>query len=275
MVDLAELARRDHLPRQPHRRDEAVVERAHVLDAGRLHPLPGLVALVGVAAQRLLADHVLAGLGGGDRRLGVQVVGPGVVEQPDALVGDERAPVGHVVGEAVAARGLGHRLLVAPRDRHQLGRERRRPRHVGQLPVGVGMGLAHERVAEHADADRRGVAARRAGRPACGRPTRQASLANAASKATDDGGKSVRRRKRHRVGGAPLAVHAGVLPFDRQRPVVADPVQHAEAAPRSRRRRGRARRTSSRARPRRSRCASRGSSAARRPCTCESLTWTL
>ena len=74
VVDLAELAGLDHLARQPHRRHEAVVERAHVLDAGGLHAPPGLVGLGRVAAQRLLADDVLARLGGGDRRLGVEVV---------------------------------------------------------------------------------------------------------------------------------------------------------------------------------------------------------
>ena len=102
VVDLADLAGLDELAGQAHGRHEAVVEGAHVLDAGGLHALPGLVALVGVAPQRLLADDVLAGLRGGDRRLGVEVVGPRVVEQADALVGDQRAPVGHVAGEAVA-----------------------------------------------------------------------------------------------------------------------------------------------------------------------------
>ena len=115
--DLAELAGLDDLAGEPDGRHEAVVEGAHVLDAGGLDALPGLVRLGRVAPQRLLADHVLARLGGGDRRLGVQVVRPGVVEQLHAVVGHERAPVGDVLGEAVAARGLGHRLLVAAGDR--------------------------------------------------------------------------------------------------------------------------------------------------------------
>ncbi len=86
VLDVAELAGLDDLARQPDRRHEAVVERAHVLDAGRLHALPRLVGLGGVAPQRLLADHVLARLGGRDRRLGVQVVRPRVVEQLDPRV---------------------------------------------------------------------------------------------------------------------------------------------------------------------------------------------
>ena len=72
VADLAELAGLDHLAREPHRRDEAVVERAEVLDARRRDPLPDVVALVGVAPERLLAEDVLARLGGGDRRLGVE-----------------------------------------------------------------------------------------------------------------------------------------------------------------------------------------------------------
>ena len=72
VTDLAELAGVDQLPRETNGRDEAVVERAQVLHAGRCDPLPDLVALVGVAPERLLADDVLARLGGGDRRLGVE-----------------------------------------------------------------------------------------------------------------------------------------------------------------------------------------------------------
>src|SRR4029079_14949772 len=67
--DLTELARFDQLARQAHRGDEAVVERAEVLDARRLDVAPDAVALLGVAAQRLLADDVLARLRGEDRRL--------------------------------------------------------------------------------------------------------------------------------------------------------------------------------------------------------------
>ena len=48
------------------------------------------------------------------------------------------------------------------------------------------------------------------------------------SNAIADGAKSVRRTKAERVGRAPLAVHPGVLPFDRERALVADPVERAE-----------------------------------------------
>ena len=72
VTDLAELARVDQLPREAHGRDEAVVERAQVLHAGRRDTAPDLVALVRVAPERLLADDVLARLGGEDRRLRVE-----------------------------------------------------------------------------------------------------------------------------------------------------------------------------------------------------------
>src|SRR5205085_9984413 len=112
---LSELPGRDHLAREAYGRDEAVVERAHVLDAGGGDLLPDLIALGGVAAERLFAHDVLAGAGGGDRRLGVERVRSTVVEQPDALVGDEIAPVGGGVVPAVPDRRLADRLLVAAR----------------------------------------------------------------------------------------------------------------------------------------------------------------
>ena len=147
MPDLAELAGVDHLAREPDRRHEAVVEGAEMLDAGRRDPPPDLVALVGVAPERLLADHVLSRFGRGDRRLGVQRVRAAVVEEPDPLVGDELAPVGRRVLVAVALRRLADRLLVAARDADEPRLERRRPRDVRDLLERVRVRLAHERVA--------------------------------------------------------------------------------------------------------------------------------
>ena len=112
--DLAELAGVDQLPRQPHRGDEAVVEAAEVLDARRLDALPDLVALGGVAAERLLAEDVLAGLGGGDRRLGVERVGAAVVEEGDPRIGDEVVPVGRPVLVAVPRRHSAMVFLFRP-----------------------------------------------------------------------------------------------------------------------------------------------------------------
>ena len=154
VVDLAQLARFDHLPRQSNGRDEPVVEGRHVLDAGRLDALPDLVALVGRAPERLLAEDVLSRLGCGDRRLGVEVVRPTVVEELDVGVADELAPVGHVPLEAVALRRRGDGGPVATRERDEPRPKRRRPRHVVERAVGIRVRLPHERIAEHPDPDR-------------------------------------------------------------------------------------------------------------------------
>src|SRR5262249_25554368 len=106
VADLAELTPLDHLAREPDRPGEAAAERAPVAGTGRGDALPDLVALVGGSAERLLADDVLARFGGGDRRLGMQRVRAAVVEEADALVGDERAPVVGRVLVAVPRRRL-------------------------------------------------------------------------------------------------------------------------------------------------------------------------
>ena len=153
VAELAELAGLDQLPRQPHRRHEAVVEAAEVLDARRGDALPDLVALGGVAAERLLAEHVLARFGGGDRRLGVQRVRAAVVEQADCRIGHEVAPVARPALPAIALRRLRDGLLVPARDRDEPGHERRRPGDVRDLAERVRMRLSHEGVAEHSDPD--------------------------------------------------------------------------------------------------------------------------
>src|SRR5438552_18995640 len=82
-------------------------------------------------------------------------VRPSVVEEADALVGDELAPVGRRVLVAVARGRFADRLLVASRDADELGYERRWPRHVRDLPERVRVRLAHERITEHPHADLR------------------------------------------------------------------------------------------------------------------------
>ena len=195
VVDLTELPGLDHLPGEPHRRDEAVVERGHVLHARGVDAPPQLEALLGGAPERLLAEHVLPGFGRRDGRLGVQVVRPRVVEELHLGVDDEIVPVRHGALEAEASRGLVHGRLVAARDRDQPRTERRRPRHVRQGAVRVRVRLAHERVAEHADADLGPV------RPAsrcqpyadAGARAHSPAFCIAASNATVDGAKSLRR----------------------------------------------------------------------------------
>ena len=153
VAQLAELPCIDHLSREAHGGDEAVVERAHVLDAGRCDAAPDLVALVCVTSEGLLADHVLARLGGSDRWSRVHVVWPQVVDEPDLGVRDEFLPLRRPAVEAVASRSLGDRLLVPAGNRHEPRSERRRPRHVADLAEGIRMRFAHERIAEHAHAD--------------------------------------------------------------------------------------------------------------------------
>jgi len=153
VTQLTELTCIDQLTRQAHRRHEAVVERAHVLHAGCRDATPDVVALVRVTSERLFADHVLARLGRGDRRSRVHVVRPQIVEEPDRGVGDEFLPPRRRALEAVAScRGCDGRGVAAG-NRNEPRLERRRPRDIGDLAEGVRMRLAHERVAEHPDAD--------------------------------------------------------------------------------------------------------------------------
>ena len=157
MVDLSQVAALDHLARQPQGRHEAVVEGAGVLDPRLLHGLQHGFGLRGRAGQRLLADDVLAGLGGGDAGLGVGVVGAAVVEELDGVVLNEFAPVGAIALVAVAPGSLAHRGLIAPAKRHERGHGRQGIDHVGNLAERVAMGLAHEGVAQHAHANLRHV----------------------------------------------------------------------------------------------------------------------
>src|SRR5439155_3162807 len=72
MAELSECTLVDQLAREPHRGDEAGVEPAQMLDAVGGNAAPNLVALLGRAPERLLAEDVLARFGSGDRRLGME-----------------------------------------------------------------------------------------------------------------------------------------------------------------------------------------------------------
>ncbi len=219
VTDLAELARLDQLAGQPHRRHEAVVEAAEVLDACRRHALPDLVALVRVAAERLLAEDVLARLGSRDRRRCVQGIGAAVVEQADRRVGDDVLPVGRPAFVAELGGDCRDRVLVPPGHRDEPRLQRRV--EVGDLLERARVGLAHEGVAEHADADlarhSRGVVchgdagagaddrADGAGRGAGGPLRVRCGRARRAGRRRHDG----RRRPRHAAERAAEGVHGG------------------------------------------------------------------
>ena len=68
-----------------------------------LHRVQHRLGLFGGARQRLLAEDVLARLGGGDARLGVHVVRAAVVEELDAVVCQHLAPVGVVASRSRSA----------------------------------------------------------------------------------------------------------------------------------------------------------------------------
>ena len=186
-----------------------------MLHAGGGDRLPELVALVRVAPERLLAEHVLAGLRGGDRRRRVEVVRPTVVEEADRVVLDQVAPVRHGPFVAELPGRVGDGLLVAAGDRDEARHERRRPRHRPDRVEGVRVRPAHEGVAQHPDADLAQVG-------------HDSALSNAASKATSGRGEVGPADEASGVRRAPVAVHAGVLPLDRERALVADPVERAE-----------------------------------------------
>jgi hypothetical protein len=159
----ADAARRDQVVRVADRREPAVVERRGVDHAGRVGGGPHGVGLVGGAAQRLLAQHVLAGPGGRDDRRGVLVVRTDVVEQVHGGVVDRRLPVGGGAGEPEARRGGGGAVAVAA-DQDLEARRRdvpgsTRPRRAPEDAQGVRVGAAHEGRAQHRDADRFGPGA--------------------------------------------------------------------------------------------------------------------
>ena len=113
---------------------------------------------------------------------------------------------------------------VAPRDHDELGVASAAASHVRERAVSVRVGLPHERVAEHADADLMS----RGGPPGPSSPRGSLTPAARGVERSVGGREVALRTKRERLARAPFALHAAVLPLDRQRTVVADPVQRAD-----------------------------------------------
>ena len=151
--ELAELAALDQVGGVAHERRPAVVEADARDDPGAARGALGADGLLRRAADRLLAEHVLAGLGGGLHELDVEHVRRRDEHDLDRRVVDHRAPVGGAAAEAER----GHRL-VEPRGHrvgadHELriepavGEQRRDPQQRAAV------GLAQPAEADHADAD--------------------------------------------------------------------------------------------------------------------------
>ncbi len=164
LSDRADPAAGDQLTGQRQRRHPAVVEahtRADPALRGGGRSRHHRRALVDRVGQRLLDQHVLARLERGDRDLGVAVAGGADVDDVDVVALDHRVPVGGRLGPAVAGRDLLDRLLVAA-DQHLLAHRRRVVERADVAPR-VGVGLAHERVADHGDSERSTGAVRHTG----------------------------------------------------------------------------------------------------------------
>ena len=94
VVDAAELAGVDDLLDQGDGGHAAVVVADEVGDAGLLDGGDHRLAFGGGAGEGLFGDDGLAGFGGGDGDLGVEVVGDADVDEVDVGAGDQLAPVG-------------------------------------------------------------------------------------------------------------------------------------------------------------------------------------
>ena len=155
LVDLAQGAVSQHVPRQLHSRDEAVVVAAQVLHSRFLRRVPHCQGVGGTACQGLLANDVLAGGYGGKRGLHMGFIRGGVVEDAEPFVLHQAVPVCVVAVEAVTHSRIGYPLFGPAGDRHELRSHDTGPVDVGHGAQGVAVGLAHEAVTEHAHAGSR------------------------------------------------------------------------------------------------------------------------
>ncbi len=151
VADLADLALTDQLVGEGHGRAAAVVEPDEGLDAV---PLGGLDHFAGVlegAGDRLFAADRLAGGDGGLGHGGVHVVGRHHVDQPDQGRLDQFFPVGRAVLPAPIG-GEARVFLRQAVDRVH-DRDHGRLEELGHLSPCVGMGTAHEALADESDVD--------------------------------------------------------------------------------------------------------------------------
>ena len=149
--DFADAALLDELAGEGHGGGAAVIEGHHGDDAGPLDGVQHGLGLVARAGERLFAEDVLSGFGGGDGDGGVAVVGRADVDDVDVGAADDLPPVGCGLLEAEAAAavlGVGGGEVA---DDLAHGDGRGRPEEHGHDGAGHGVGLAHEPAADHRD----------------------------------------------------------------------------------------------------------------------------
>jgi hypothetical protein len=146
----------DHVAGEREGRGAAVVEADHGdLAAGtgvRGRTGHGLGLGDGVG-QRLLAQHVLARLEGGDGDLGVAGAGGADVDELDVVPGDQRPPVGLGGRPAQPSGGRPHGRRVTSAHRRHRGDQRQVEDPADGTPA-LGVRGTHEGVADHAHAER-------------------------------------------------------------------------------------------------------------------------
>ena len=118
---LAERPALGQMPHVPHRRGEAIRERRHVDDfrvaAGVVHR----PHFAGVQPQRLLAHHVLAVPGGGERDRFVREIRRGDDDRIDVRIGADRLEVGRDIFAAPVLAALLEQLRAGVADAGQPG----------------------------------------------------------------------------------------------------------------------------------------------------------
>jgi hypothetical protein len=150
-----EAALLDEAPGQGERGHAPVVEAHHGPGARRVGRVGGRLHRLGFregVGEGLLAQHVLARGEGGDRDRRVRVAGRGDVDELDVVAGDQRPPVrlDRPPAEPLRRRPRGGLVPAADGGEPRPQREVEGTAH--RVP-GERVGPAHERVADHADAD--------------------------------------------------------------------------------------------------------------------------
>src|SRR5579872_7397716 len=140
MENLAQAPVLYELPGQLKRWNKSVVETAHVGDASGFHRVQHRFALLGSAAQRLLAQYMLPLAGSGYGWLEVKIVGRAVVDEVHLGIVNKLLPVGCEPTVAVSFLRLAHSRFVAAADGHKLDRwacccRRGSPRDRQQAPA--------------------------------------------------------------------------------------------------------------------------------------------